>query len=262
MGTITIPGFSKKKQATQPEITLEEGQLTYEECHTSLVLLMDSSSSLKPSGVIFKDINYWNTQLYGTADAVESDEVIDIINSTGPIALSAAHFSKTHTPMIPWKIIRNAEDAEAFAAELRGFADVELKNYTHMGAGIAGAVKTLDESPCVESRDVIDISTDGGNSFDGGPLAEARRQAMEKGRNYIINGISVSNGSYHDFIKDHVVTPDGKAFNATWESYADIIKQKFITDISLNDASPDEPLTPNAPLGHKPDTTAKRAIPG
>lgn len=212
-------------------------------CLVSLILLMDESGSISNEN--------WLKQVHATADALTHPRVIDAIEGAGGIAVMARSFDHRDITRVGWHVIRNRQDAEKFAQELRNNT-ARVSGATDIGGAVMGSINHFPLSPCRFGKKVIDISTDGDSYNHINKLKAAREQAVRS--NVIINGIAVeetvdpdgdrdspspmSLKSIEELLRNYLITPDGFALSANWAEYAKVIEQKLILEIASNTKKP------------------------
>lgn len=145
-----------------------------------LVLAVDTSRSM--------DVEELELQREGYAAAFEHPAFLAALTTT---RIAVTYFdwggSDRHDVILPWRILRNAEDARHAASVLRASP---VKNLS--GTGISGAIlkgiELIEENEISSERRVIDISGDGPNN-EGPPVELARDLAMEAGIE--VNGLPI-----------------------------------------------------------------------
>ena len=84
-------------------------------CAVALVLLLDASGSVSAAD--------WRMQVRGTADGVADEAIGRIIErhtaAGAAVAMTAIAFSDMTVPVVPWRILTSAAQAEDFAGALR-----------------------------------------------------------------------------------------------------------------------------------------------
>ena len=108
-------------------------------CAVALVLLLDASGSMTAED--------WRMQVQGTADGIADEAVTRIIERQGAVAMTAIAFSDMTVPMVPWRIVSTAAEAQGFAQSLRE-APRALYGGTRIGEAITDGVLALDSAPC------------------------------------------------------------------------------------------------------------------
>lgn len=228
-----------------------------EEVDTALLLAVDVSQSV--------DAERYRLQMEGIALALEDQSVINAI-TTGPkagILLSLVTWADKADVQIPWKIIRSADDARAFADTVRGL-EQKTGEYTCV-ARMMEAVNELmvDDLPAMPSRVVVDVSGDGIDNCARPNVTLAARDAL-LARRIAINGLPIlgegendhaGSGAYRApgfdingepigpgtsamsidaWYRDHVIGGPG-AFLLTAQGFEDFgraFRQKFVTEVS------------------------------
>lgn len=192
-------------------------------CAIALVLLLDASGSVASED--------WRMQAIGTAEAVADDQVVRIIERQGAVAMTAIAFSDITRPLVPWRIITGAAEAQSFAHALRE-APRSLYGGTRIGEAIMDAIAALEEAPCRAEQEVVDISSDG--DADPGPAARARDAADARGVRVNAIGIGrLPGGTPADWLRDNAVTMGGFALSAgDWGDFARAMRRKLAMELA------------------------------
>ena len=162
-----------------PYVAINSDAPRSSDCQVSLQLLMDESYSISADN--------WKLQVQATADAITHPEVLDAIRHHGGVAMMAQAFDHGSRTMVGWEVIKSEEDAHAFAQKLRQHT-TPGGGSTEIGGAVNRAISNFPQSPCISSRQIVDISTDGENS-DLSRMHDARAQAVHSG--ITINAIGV-----------------------------------------------------------------------
>ena len=191
----------------------------------------------------------------GYADAIQSQQLLDAI-STGPhgaIALAYVEWAGDgeERVAVDWAVIRNQNDARAFAAAMTA-APRSFIGRTAIGAAIDFSLALFAETAMETSRRVIDVSGDGASN-QGRPVTEARDAAVGAGA--VINGLAIFNrkaaasggylalhtnppGGLAQYYRENVIGGPG-AFVAPiddFRSFGEAMLRKLVDEIS--DARP------------------------
>jgi hypothetical protein len=150
----------------------------------------------------------------GYGDAIQSPQLLDAI-STGPhgaIALAYVEWAGDgeERVVVDWAVIRNQNDARAFAAAMT-VAPRSFIGRTAIGAAIDFSFALFAESAFEASRRVIDVSGDG-TSNQGRLVTEARDAAVGAGA--VINGLAIFNrkaAAAGGYLAMHTNPPGGLA---------------------------------------------------
>jgi hypothetical protein len=150
----------------------------------------------------------------GYADAIRSPQLLDAI-STGPhgaIALAYVEWAGDgeERVVVDWAVIRNQNDASAFAAAITA-APRSFIGRTAIGAAIDFSFALFAESAFDATRRVIDVSGDG-TSNQGRLVTEARDAAVGAGA--VINGLTIFNkkaAAMGGYLAMHTNPPGGLA---------------------------------------------------
>jgi hypothetical protein len=148
-----------------------------------LVLAVDVSRSM--------DYDEQELQRQGYVAAFRHPEVIQAISS-GAVGRIAVTYMEWAGPffqqvLVPWTVIGNRQEAEAFAA-LLDKAPILRETGTSISGGLEGAAKLFSSSGANGVRQTIDVSGDGPNNM-GVPVAPMRDQLIEQG--ITINGLPI-----------------------------------------------------------------------
>ncbi|MCR9070473.1 MAG: DUF1194 domain-containing protein [Alphaproteobacteria bacterium] len=193
-----------------------------------LVLAVDSSASV--------DYTEFNLQLRGLALAFEDPELADAIaaGQIGAIAVTLIEWSSAgrQEVSIPWTVIRSAEDASAFAAEIDRAPRMVVTGATSLSASILFAASMFDTNSFDGTRQVIDLSGDGYNN-QGTALSVARELVLERG--ITINALAIENQvpGLGDYFEDSLIGGFGAfLIRATdYEDYIGQIRRKLLREI-------------------------------
>jgi hypothetical protein len=200
--------------------------MTLPACALALVLLFDVSGSISDSEM--------RTQRDGTADALVSEDIVNIVEATPDgIALQATAFGPWPEAVVPWVHARSREDLVVFADQLRGYErDDEIQNGTYTGRAIRFAANQFQEMPCVADQHIIDVTTDGETELSA--LVSARDDAEAVG--ITINAIAIGEGSYLvEYLRENLVTSFGFVMPARDASiFRRAIRRKIAMELAVN----------------------------
>lgn len=177
-----------------------------------LALLLDASGSV--------DAAEWKLQVEATANALQSDTVVERIVRGGGAAISAIEFSGGQRIMVPWTSILDKQSAMQFATQLMLYVRGESGS-TLAGDALLYAREYLQVAPPCE-RKVVDISADGWSN--GGALVE-EGVAANQADGTMVNAIVIEDEM--DVLKKYEEAVNGFAIPATWENYGEGIKKKL-----------------------------------
>jgi Protein of unknown function (DUF1194) len=148
-----------------------------------LVLAIDISRSM--------DLDELGLQRQGYVEAFRHPEVIRAIEAgtNGRIAVTYVEWagSAYQSVLVPWSIISNQAEAEAFAARI-GAAPLERERGTSISQGLDFAAGLFASSGASGLRRAIDVSGDGPNNV-GLPVAPMRDRVVADG--ITINGLPI-----------------------------------------------------------------------
>src|SRR5215469_5019477 len=215
-----------------------------------LVLTSDVSRSI--------DNEKFTLEREGYAAALESPQVLNAIRSgpIGAIAVSFVEWSSVgeQKVVVDWSVIRDGEGAAVVAAQIRA-APRSFVGHTSISDGLDFAVKRFEVSGMTSQRRVIDVAGDGTNNS-GRPISDARDDAVAKG--IVVNGLAIINlnpnfgfiahtqppGGLPAYYKENVIGGPGSFVLQIddFESFADAMVQKLITEISGLPAKKDRTL--------------------
>jgi len=206
-----------------------------------LVLLADATGSIDDAEIRF--------QRQGYAEALTDRAVVSAIEVAGPVALTYVEWAdaRSQDVVVGWTVLETGADAAAFAARLmepprRAFGRNAI------GAALLAAKRLIEENHIVSDRQVIDLSADSANNWNGPTIEEAREAVL--GAGITINGLAVlcrtcsGRPVAYDLEQAFetrivggpgafVVTADGS------ESFAQAVRRKLI--LELVDRGGDEP---------------------
>jgi len=189
-------------------------------CALALVLLLDASASILR--------REWQLQAEGHGSAFEDDAVLRAIARGPGLAVTALSFSDDAREMVPWRILRGAQDAPDFAAELRAAPRGEAAG-TEIGGALFAAMDRLAEAPCTPDEVVIDLVTDG-----EAPEARTREaRACAEALGVRVNALGVGPEESGEWLREHAITPGGFAMAAPdWARFAAAIRRKAMLELA------------------------------
>jgi len=194
-----------------------------------LVLAVDASGSVTPER--------FELQKQGYVRAFRNPRLVNAIRSTASGAIAVMMTQWTGPAMqlevVPWREIRDAAGAEAFAAAVDAAPRQLFGGGTSINGAINHAAGLIAMAPFVAQRRVIDISGDGANNR-GRPAEEARDGAVAAG--ITINGLPIMAVEPHldAYYRDNVIGGPGAFMIAVdnYEQFAEAILRKLIREIS------------------------------
>jgi hypothetical protein len=149
-----------------------------------LVLLADASGSIDHSELMF--------QRQGYASALAHAEVLKAIarGAHRRIAIAYVEWGSDafQDVVVPWTVIDGVASARAVGEKLMA-QPRKAHGGNAIGSAIAKAQSLIESAGIRSERNVIDLSADSANSWDGVPIAAARADALAKGT--VINGLAV-----------------------------------------------------------------------
>src|SRR5215212_1348915 len=212
------------------------------EVDLALVIAVDVSYSM--------DVDEQTLQREGFIQAFRSPTVHDAIRRglLGRIAVAYVEWAGAGDQkiLLPWTVLDNPEDANAFAERLAE-APTRRAQRTSISGIIDFAARLLAESGFAAARQVIDVSGDGPNN-QGRPVTTARDEALAHG--VTINGLPImlKAPGYFDILdldlyyRDCVIGGQG-AFMVPArerEQFREAVKTKVILEVA--ERAPPEPL--------------------
>lgn len=142
------------------EVDLSDWKNQYLEetyCAVQLVLLMDVSRSMV-------DTEY-DLQIQGTANALLSARVKELILDKDAVCITAVQFSDTAQQVTPWTRILYERDLETYAAQIASLPRMVERGGTDIYEGLNTAIDLIANSPYDKTgKMVIDITGDGKDS--------------------------------------------------------------------------------------------------
>jgi len=204
----------------------------------ALVLAVDVSRSM--------DDDEQKLQRGGYVAAFRHPDVIEAIRTgiVGRIAVSYMEWSDVlhQRVLVPWTMIGNRSEAEAFAALLEQ-APITRETTTSISSGLEAAARLFATSDARAIRRAIDVSGDGPNN-DGSPVAAMRDAVVAQG--IVINGLPIllkTGGIYNLlnipnldlYYRDCVIGGPG-AFMVTIDNaiaFEEAIRRKLVLEISI-----------------------------
>lgn len=199
-----------------------------------LILAVDCSGSV--------DADEFDLQVRGYAAALTNERVIQAIRS-GPIGAIAVTYVQWSGPLLQnqsvgWTMIRDAESARKFAAELVAARRQIFGGGTSVSGAIDQTKQLFGRAGFEGARRVIDISGDGANNA-GRPASAARDDAVREG--IVINGLPILTDFYSldRYFQDEVIGGPGSFMIPAedFSNFAAAILNKLIREIAA--APPD-----------------------
>jgi hypothetical protein len=209
----------------------------------ALVLAVDTSGSVSAGR--------FELQKQGYAAAFHSRQVLNSIRAlaTQSIAVTMIQWTgpRLHVVVVDWMQVKDDTSVNALAAAIEAAPRQLFGGGTSISGAIDYARLLLALCPCHPARRVIDISGDGSNNS-GRPVTQARDEAVQDGVG--INGLPILSiePSLDRYYYDNVIGGPG-AFMIPAENYdtfADAILKKLITEIAMNDDGRSIAVDPNA----------------
>lgn len=194
-----------------------------------LVLAVDASGSVSEAR--------FELQRQGYAAAFRNRQVLRAIQSgaLGRIAITMMQWTgpALQVQVIPWAVISNEGEANAFAAAIDAAPRRLFSGGTSISGAIDHGVRLLAESPHTAARSVIDVSGDGANNR-GRPAHVARDEAVAAG--VVINGLPILELDPtldEHYFKNVIGGPNAFMVPAhSFAEFADAILKKLIIEIA------------------------------
>jgi hypothetical protein len=207
-------------------------QVGAEEVDVELLLAVDISGSM--------DIEEARVQRSGYLEALRHPDFINAVKGgqLGRIAIGYFEWAGlvNEDSVIPWQVIDDAGDVEAFTAKLQA-RPIATRRATSVSNAISFGTALIESNAFSGERRILDISGDGPNNT-GPPVTPARASALARG--IVINGLaimirpSVSFGPLDKYYGDCVIGGPGSFVLAVHEAedFATGIHQKLILEVS------------------------------
>lgn len=211
-----------------------------------LVLAVDVSGSVNAAR--------YEAQKQGSINAFRNPAVHAVIESgaIGSIAVVYMEWSGStqQSEQVPWTQISSAADAEAFADAIEATSRAFF-SLTSISAAIDWSVDSINNNGFNGTRQVIDISGDGGNNS-GRSVTDARDDAVADGK--VINGIAieeVTSFSLTDYYEANVIGgPESFVLTAdTFDDFEDAILAKLEAEIAGGPPGAAGPAIPVPTIG-------------
>lgn len=209
-----------------------------------LVLLADASNSIDNAEIQF--------QRRGYARAITHPDVLSAISKGGfgRIAITFIEWGDESNQEVvaPWMIVKDLASAQSFSRRLLATERLAYGSNA-IGAAIAEAQKQIETNRFEGHRKVIDFSADSANNWNGIPIADARKNALDSGT--VINGLAIlcraqdcsGRPVSYDLEKafaDRIIGGPG-SFVITVDNpktFADAVRRKLILELANRAGSP------------------------
>jgi len=155
---------------------------------TEILLLADVSGSL--------DATDFDLQKNGYAAAFQSALVKNAISASGPIAVSLVYWSDGQAVAVPWTLISNDAESDAFAAAVMA-APRSSSGGTRLAAAMDFGTPLFDNNGFEGNRHVMDISGDGADSDNGFAVLNAPNVQAARD-NALASGVDTINALWID----------------------------------------------------------------
>lgn len=205
-----------------------ESRAQTRECGLALVLALDVSGSV--------DVNEYELQMFGLANAFRSEDIAQAIDSNGTngIYVTVVQWSGAtrHRQIVPWRWLTDFDSIKRFADEIEKQPRAFKIYSTGIGEALAFSWSRFSGEPARCRRRVVDVSGDGPNN-EGRDPAFTRSLMVADG--ITINGLAILEGepdlkSYYEAN----VMGGAASFVMTanrFEDYPNAIRRKLIREI-------------------------------
>lgn len=196
-------------------------------CALALVLLLDVSSSVTPER--------YNLQKQGLLMSFQDPSIQRLMLSQTPggMAITVFEWSTTAQQSVPWHHIQTQDDLDTFIVQVAAMERPPHDGITAIGTALDAGIGSLETTPCVPERKVLDVSGDGANNSGIAP-AHARDRAQTQG--ITINGLPILNENepgLEDHYRTQVVTMDGFVIPSEgFEDFARALRRKLLLEIA------------------------------
>ena len=217
---------------------LSSSVLAGEKVDLALVLAVDCSGSV--------DGRELRLQLDGIASALRDPEIIAAATS-GPYRRIAVNLMLWADPdeqrrTTGWIVIDSSQASQNFSDTVKGF-NYLIGGGTGLGAAVAYGISLIRNSNFEASREVVDVSGDGRESWELREprflLADAR--ALRGTTKVVVNGLAITQDvpDLADYYSQNVVGGPGSFVITanTYESFAEAMRIKLLREILPNVAS-------------------------
>ncbi|MFD1626857.1 DUF1194 domain-containing protein [Azospirillum griseum] len=194
----------------------------------ALVLALDGSASITQGDLEF--------QLQGHAAAFRDPSVAEAL-STGGALVTLTVYSGPHTlkTLLPWTLLKTAEDAARFADRIdatpRGFQG----DSTAIGGAVVDALALFDQAPvrrAAPARRVIDLVSNGFSNSGLDPQIARDRAAA---RGVTVNGLAILDefSWLEDYFEENVIGGAGAFVRSAMDrdSFIEALRQKLILEM-------------------------------
>jgi hypothetical protein len=210
---------------------------------TELVLSVDVSGSISKSE--------FNLQRQGYVNAFRNPTIQNTIASLpGGLAATVSYWSSNAVQSVPWTLITNAAEANAFADAIEA-STRPSSGLTGITNAITFAQNLLDTNDFIGNKRVIDVSGDGPENVRSiADLRTARDNAVNAG--IIINGLPIlgsTRSTLDEYYTNNVIGGSGSFVIAAndFSNFGDAVTQKIGREVAPDpERVPDpvpEPLT-------------------
>lgn len=194
-------------------------------CQVALVLLVDVSGSISDDNL--------RLQRQGYVDAFKDDDIVRVIESLAPVAVTIIEWGYNSAVLVDWTILETQEEIHSFSATIQGSSVEVGRGSTNVGRALEHGISMLSTVPCQPIRKVIDISGDGSDMVEPNRVSAARDDAIDKGIQ--INGLPIVADEYDiaSWYRNNVLTPNGLLI--VTNSYADLhfaLRRKLLLEIA------------------------------
>ncbi len=211
-----------------------------------LVLAVDASSSV--------DYHEYGLQMRGIAHAFRTPEVIDLIGSSGGVAVTLIQWSSwaNRDRAIPWRLLRDEASVLSFAAEVERSNRVSVGSLTGIGTAISASLQAIADNQFIGRRRKIDVSGDGQNNV-GLPLEQARKLARSHGVTVNALAIETDFANLTSYFRDQIISgPDAFVITAAdYQDFARAMQVKLLRELATTISLTAPPSLKRAMLHHR-----------
>jgi Protein of unknown function (DUF1194) len=195
----------------------------------AIVFAVDVSGSVSP--------DRYELQRAGIARVFAAEGVEQMLG--GGLAVALIEWSDGHVVIVPWTILRDAEDAHRLAARIAA-APRSPGISTELSLAMLAAADLLERCPCETANRIIDISGDGPNN---GPVSTplARDEVVTRGIR--INGLPIVTPQEPDlaaWYRSNVIGGAGAFMEVAigFEDFARAMRRKFTIEVAAQAGRP------------------------
>jgi Protein of unknown function (DUF1194) len=196
---------------------------------TAIVFAVDVSGSVSPER--------YELQRTGIARVFAAENIEQMLG--GGLAVALIEWSDGHVVIVPWTILKTADDAHRLAVRIA--AAPRSPGYsTELSLAMLAAADLLDKCPCEAANRIIDVSGDGPNN---GPVSTPLARDEVVARGIRVNGLPIVTPEEPDlaaWYKSNVVGGVGGFMEVAngFEDFARAMRRKFTVEVAAQPARP------------------------